>query len=401
MTTMLELLQAGPASSAASGALLGVYRQPATVFVGGAGTYLIDENGRRYLDFTSGIGVNALGHAHPAVARAMRRSLDAGLVHTSNLFRTRPADDLAAWLVAHSFADAVFFCNSGTEANEAAIKFARRWARATHGEQRTEVVAIRGGFHGRTMGALALTDRPAYQTPFAPLLPDARIADVATAADIVRVIDPARTAAVFVEPIQGEGGVRTVPNAVLRALREACDATGALLVFDEVQVGLGRTGRLWAHEWSGVEPDVMTLAKPLAGGLPMGATLVRSEIAKAIQPGDHGSTFGGGPLVASVALEVCRHIGEPAFLAEVREKGALVQARLGELVRRGVATEARGAGLLWGLDLGRPAAESVARALEAGLLLCTAGPDVVRLAPPLNATVAELEDGLDLLEEAL
>ncbi|HUF12816.1 MAG TPA: acetylornithine/succinylornithine family transaminase [Longimicrobiales bacterium] len=380
--------------------LVAVYRQPAPVFIGGVGSYLIDDQGERYLDFTSGIGVNALGHGHATIAHAIQRSLDTGLVHTSNLFRTKPATDLAGWLVEHSFADAVFFSNSGAEANEAALKFARRWATAAYGPERTEIVALRGGFHGRTMGALSLTDRVAYQAPFAPLLGATRIAELDADA-IAEIVDPARTAAVIIEPIQGEGGVRPVPPKTLRALRDACDRADALLIFDEVQVGLGRTGRLWAHEWSGVTPDVMTLAKPLAGGLPMGATLVTAAVAKSIQPGDHGSTFGGGPLVAGVALAVCRHVAEPAFLADVRTKGARVAQRLEAIVRAGRARDARGSGLLWGLDVATPAADVVARALDAGLLLCSAGPDVVRLGPPLNVADEDLETGLDLLEESL
>ncbi|HEX6588438.1 MAG TPA: acetylornithine/succinylornithine family transaminase [Longimicrobiales bacterium] len=399
--SLSDLIRPRAVAVPASGSpLVGVYRQPDVVFVGGCGAYLVDDHGGRYLDFTSGIGVNALGHNHPAVARAIQRALDAGLVHTSNLFRTRPVAELAQWLVDHSFADAVFFSNSGTEANEAAIKFARRWARGRHGEARTEIVALGGGFHGRTLGSLAITDRPSYQAPFAPLLPDTRIASL-DGESVAGVVDPQRTAAVFVEPLQGEGGVHPVPARVLRALRDACDRAGALLVFDEVQVGLGRTGRLWAHEWAGVQPDVMTLAKPLAGGLPMGATLVTRDVANALQPGDHGSTFGGGPLVATVALAVCREVGAADFLAGVGERGAVVRARLERIVASGRAVAARGMGLLWGLDLGRAADETVARARANGLLVCTAGPNVVRLAPPLNIGESELVDGLDLLEESI
>jgi acetylornithine/succinyldiaminopimelate/putrescine aminotransferase len=215
------------------------------------------------------------------------------------------------------------------------------------------------------------------------------------------VVDPARTAAVIVEPMQGEGGVQPLPVKVLRALRDACDRAEALLIFDEVQVGLGRTGKLWAHEWAGVRPDMMTLAKPLAGGLPMGATLVTRAVADALQPGDHGSTFGGGPLVASVALAVCRQVGDDEFLGRVRVRSAQMRSHLDGIVASGRAREARGMGLLWGLDLGRPAADVVTRARKKGLLLCTAGNDVVRLAPPLNLAEDELEKGLDLLEESL
>ncbi|HEU0078043.1 MAG TPA: acetylornithine transaminase [Longimicrobiaceae bacterium] len=384
------------------GALLGVYRPAGPVFVGGEGSHLVAEDGARYLDFTSGIAVNALGYGDPDVAAAIRAALDAGVIHTSNLFRTRPAQELAEWLAAHSFADRVFFCNSGAEANEGAIKFARRWAREGGDERRHEIVAFRGGFHGRTMGALAATDRPAYQEPFRPLMPGVHFCEVGDVGGLAERLRTGRVAAVIVEPIQAEGGVLPVPASFLRALRVLCDEAGALLVFDEVQVGLGRTGRLWAHEAAGVAPDVLTLAKPLAGGLPMGAVLLTERVAEALRPGDHGSTFGGGPLVAGAALAACRKIGEPAFLAEVRRKGGLLSDLLGALaLRRPEVVAVRGAGMIWGVELAKPAGEVVARALDAGLLLCSAGPDVVRIVPPLVATDEELARGIATLEEVL
>lgn len=378
-------------------ALLGVYRPAGPVFTGGEGCCLIAEDGGRFLDFTSGIAVNALGYAHPAVDAAIRAALDAGVIHTSNLFRTAPAGELAGWLAAHSFADRVFFCNSGAEANEAAIKFARRHADG----QRHVIVAFRGGFHGRTMGALAVTDRPAYQEPFLPLMPGVRFADVGDVQGVDAMLRTGRVAAVIIEPIQAEGGVRPVPIPFLQALRAMCTEHGALLVMDEVQTGVGRTGTLWAHEGSGVTPDIMTLAKPLAGGLPMGAVLMTEAVASALKPGDHGSTFGGGPLVASAALAACRTIGEPAFLAEVQRKGALVADLLGGLALRHPRIRAvRGAGMMWGIEMDG-AADVVARALDAGLLVCTAGPDVVRLLPPLVMDDEELRRGIGVLEGVL
>ncbi|MBA2245874.1 MAG: acetylornithine transaminase [Gemmatimonadetes bacterium] len=383
-------------------ALLGVYRPAAPLFVAGEGSELIAEDGARYLDFTSGIAVNALGYGDPEVAGAIQEALASGLVHSSNLFRTRPAAELAAWLAEHSFAERVFFCNSGAEATEGAFKFARRWARQTGREGKTEIVAFRGGFHGRTVGALAATDRPAYQEPFRPLMPGVRFCEIGDTAEVDELIRPDRTAAVIIEPIQVEGGVLPVPTQFLRTLRYLCDESEALLIFDEVQVGLGRTGTLWAHEPSGVTPDLMTLAKPLAGGLPMGAVLLSERVAAAIQPGDHATTFGGGPLVASAALAVCRRIGDPGFLAEVQKKGALLANRLCALaLRREQVRAVRGVGMVWGVELSTPAAEVVARALEAGLLLCTAGPQVVRILPPLTATEEELIRGLEMLEAAL
>jgi acetylornithine/N-succinyldiaminopimelate aminotransferase len=386
----------------AESALLGVYSPAGPCFVGGEGSHLIAADGARYLDFTSGIAVNALGYGHPAVAGAIRQSVESGLIHTSNLFHTQPAAELAAWLVEYSFAERVFFCNSGAEANEGAFKFARRWARASAGDGKHEIVAFHGGFHGRTFGALAATDRPAYQEPFRPLMPGVRFCAVGDAEEADRLIRRDRTAAVIIEPIQAEGGVLPVPPAFLRTLRYLCDEADALLIFDEVQVGLGRTGTLWAHQGAEVVPDVLTLAKPLAGGLPMGAVLLTERVAQAIRPGDHATTFGGGPLVASAALAVCRTIGAPGFLEEVRRKGQWLAERLGGLaLRRPELAAVRGAGLLWGLASSGPAAEVVSRARAAGLLLCSAGPQVVRIVPPLVISDEDLAHGVDLLEEAL
>ena len=383
-------------------ALLEIYRRSGPVFTGGRGCWLIAEDGRAYLDFTAGIAVNALGYGSPVVADAIRGALEMGLVHTSNLFHTRPAADLAEWLATHSFADRVFFCNSGAEANEGAIKFARRWAHAGGGEHKSEIVAFRGGFHGRTMGALAATDRPAYQEPFRPLMPGVRFCAVGDTAEADRLIRPEKTAAVIIEPVQAEGGVLPVPPAFLKTLRYLCDEAGALLVFDEVQVGLGRTGTLWAHEQAGVAPDLMTAAKPLAGGLPMGAVLMTDRVAQALKYGDHATTFGGGPLVASAALATCATIGDEAFLAEVRRKGQLMHDLLGALaVRRDRVKEVRGAGLLWGVEIEGSAGDVVQRALEAGLLLCTAGPNVVRIVPPLVIGDDEIARGVDILDEVL
>ncbi|HKP77396.1 MAG TPA: acetylornithine/succinylornithine family transaminase [Longimicrobiaceae bacterium] len=387
----------------ATGALLEVYKRSGPLFTAGEGCRLIADDGTRYLDFTAGIAVNALGYGSPVVADAIREALDAGLVHTSNLFHTRPAAELAEWLVEHSFADRVFFCNSGAEANEGAIKFARRWAREHGGEHKTEVVAFRGSFHGRTMGALAATDRAAYQEPFKPLMPGVRFGEIGDVQGADRLIRADRTAAVIVEPVQAEGGVLPVPPAFLKALRYLCDEAGALLIFDEVQVGLGRTGTLWAHEQAGVTPDLMTVAKPLAGGLPMGAVLLTEAVAETIRPGDHATTFGGGPLVASAALATVKTIGEPAFLAEVQRKGHLLANLFQKLVLEHPASvrDVRGAGLIWGIELDGAAGEVVARALEAGLLVCSAGPNVVRVVPPLVITDDELSEGVQILNEVL
>jgi len=390
------------AMDATTNALLGVYRPAGPVFVSGEGSWLVSEEGARFLDFTSGIAVNSLGYGDSTVADAIRAALDSGVIHTSNLFRTRPAAELAEWLVDNSFADRVFFCNSGTEANEGAIKFARRLARAEGFEERTEIVAFRGAFHGRTMGSLAATDRPAYQAPFLPLMPGVHFAAVGDVEGVRGLLAGGRVAAVLIEPIQAEGGVLPVPPAFLRELRALCDEAGALLVFDEVQVGLGRTSRLWAYQHAGVTPDLMTIAKPLAGGLPMGAVLLTERVAAALHPGDHGTTFGGGPLVASAALAVCKKIGDPEFMAEVSRKSHDLANWLGALaLRNPKVRDIRGAGMLWGVEVDGSAADVVARALEARLLLCTAGASVVRILPPLTASDDELRRGIDILDEGL
>jgi predicted acetylornithine/succinylornithine family transaminase len=388
----------------ATGALLEVYKRSGPVFVAGEGCRLVSEDGTAYLDFTAGIAVNALGYASPVIADAIRDALETGLVHASNLFHTRPAAELAEWLAEHSFADRVFFCNSGAEANEGAFKFARRYARETGGdEHKVEVVAFHGSFHGRTMGALASTDRPAYQAPFKPLMPGVRFGVVGDVAGADRLIRPEKTAAVIIEPLQAEGGVLPVSPSFLKALRYLCDEAGALLIFDEVQVGLGRTGSLWAHEQAGVTPDLLTAAKPLAGGLPMGAVLMTDKVAETIKPGDHATTFGGGPLVASAALATVKTIGEPAFLAEVQRKGHLLANLLQKLVLNHPTKvkAVRGTGLIWGVEIEGSAGEVAARALDAGLLVCTAGPDVVRIVPPLVIGDAELAEGVKILDEVL
>jgi predicted acetylornithine/succinylornithine family transaminase len=383
-------------------AVLGTYRPAAPLFVRAAGVRVFDDEGRAYLDFVSGIGVNALGYGAETIAAAMRAALASGIVHLSNLYRTEPAMALAAALASRSFAERVFFCNSGAEANEAAFKFARRWARARGGDAKHEIVAIRNSFHGRLFGTLAATDRPAMQAPFKPLLPGVRIVDATDAATLHAALDPARTAAIIVEPVQGEGGITPLAPELLGTLRAAADANDALLIFDEVQCGLGRTGHLFAYEAAGVIPDLLTLAKPLAGGLPMGAVLLAGHVAATIEPGDHATTFGGGPLVSSVALAVFERLADPELLAGVRAKGAHVRAALDTLAARCPAVRgARGVGLMWGIELHEPAAPYVAAALERGLLVATAGERVLRMLPPLVITTAELDEGMAILDEVL
>jgi acetylornithine/N-succinyldiaminopimelate aminotransferase len=390
-----------PRAAAPASSLLGVYRPAPPLLVSGIGCRLTDSEGQSYLDFGSGIGVNALGYGDAGVAAAARRAIDTGLIHVSNLYRTSPAEALARLLTANSFADSVFFCNSGAEANEAAFKFARRWARASGGTGKHEIVALRGSFHGRLFGALAATDRRALQEPFEPLMPGVRFIDPEDPDGAAAVIAAASTAAVIAEPVQGEGGVRPLTAGYLAALRSLTRAAGALLILDEVQCGLGRTGRLLACEASGVQPDIVTLAKPLAGGLPMGAALLTGEVAAAIRPGDHATTFGGGPFVATVALEVVARIADPDFLAAVRNRSGRLAARLGALGALPSVTATRGVGLMWGIELTAPAAPVVDAARDAGLLVTTAGERVLRLLPPLVITDDEIDEGMDILHGVL
>jgi acetylornithine/N-succinyldiaminopimelate aminotransferase len=380
----------------ATSALLGVYARAGQLFTAGEGCELVAEDGTRYLDFVAGIGVNALGYNHPVIRGAIERALSSGLVHVSNLFRSEPGERLAEELVARSCGDQVFFCNSGAEANEAAFKFARKWAR------RPGIVAFSGSFHGRLFASLAATDRPDYRRPFEPLVPEITIVSRDDQAAIERAITRERTAAVIIEPVQGEGGVHPIEPAWLAWLRTLCDERRVALIFDEVQCGLGRTGTLFAYEQAGVRPDMVTLAKPLAGGLPMGAVLLTDTVAAALTPGDHATTFGGGPLVATVALDVVRTIGAPEFLAGVQRAGDWLATRLAELVaHRPRVRRIRGRGLMWGLELAEPAAPVVAAARERGLLIATAGPYVLRLLPPLIVTIADLARGVRVLEEVL
>jgi acetylornithine/N-succinyldiaminopimelate aminotransferase len=381
-------------------AILGTYKRIPVEFTHGSGVYLYDATGRRYLDFVSGIAVNALGYADAGLQAAMHRAAD-GLVHVSNLYGSAPGRQLAAALVERSFASKVFFCNSGAEANEGAFKFARRWARTVGGASKHEIVALRGSFHGRLFASLAATDRPAYRLPFRPLTPGVTIVE-RSVDDLATALDAEMTAALIVEPVQGEGGVRVLDPGFLRELRALTRERHVALVFDEIQCGLGRTGTLFAYEQTGVIPDMLTLAKPLAGGLPMGAVLVSDEIAVAIQPGDHATTFGGGPFVASVALHVLGRVSDPALLGAVQRNGAWLGDELRALgTRMDRIRTVRGVGYMWGFDVTGPASQVVADALEAGLLVCSAGDHTVRMLPPLVATRDELARGLSILAEVL
>jgi acetylornithine/N-succinyldiaminopimelate aminotransferase len=389
---------AEPAPLAARDAVLGTYKRSLEM-VRGEGVYLIDSEGNRYLDFVSGIAVNALGYSDAGLVSVMRGAAD-NLVHTSNLYWTAPAVRLAASLVEHSFASQVFFCNSGAEANEGAFKFARRWAR-TLGDAKRDIIALRGGFHGRLFASLAATDRPGYRMPFRPLAGGVGIVE-RSIHDLANAISSDTTAAVILEPVQGEGGVRVLEPTLVQEIRALTKERNVALIFDEIQCGLGRTGTLFAYEQLDVQPDLLTLAKPIAAGLPMGAVLMTSDIAEAVKPGDHGTTFGGGPFVARVAEYVLERLSDPSLLASVRDNGAWFGAQLREIARRTNRIRGvRGVGYMWGIDVMGTAAHVISEAQAAGLLVCGAGEYTVRILPPLIATRDELQQGLSLLEQVL
>ena len=380
-------------------AILGTYKRAPMEFVRGEGVYLYDSTGKAYLDFVAGIAVNAFGYDDAALKAAMHAAVD-GLVHTSNLYSTAPGERLATALVEKSFANKVFFCNSGAEANEGAFKFARRWAR-TKGDAKHEILALRGAFHGRLFGTLAATDRPAYRLPFRPLVPGVSIFE-RDLAELDAALSEDTVAALIVEPVQGEGGVRVLDHGFLRELRALTRERNVALILDEIQCGLGRTGTLFAYEQAGIEPDMVTLAKPVAGGLPMGVILMTDAIAETIKPGDHGTTFGGGPFVASVALHVFERLADPAMLRHVRETGVWFGKQLAELAHRSTRIrQIRGVGMMWGIDIMGTASHVVSEAFGRGLLVCSAGDYTVRLLPPLVATQDELARGLQILEDVL
>jgi acetylornithine/N-succinyldiaminopimelate aminotransferase len=373
--------------------LVPAYARLPAAFVRGAGARLWDADGHEYLDFQTGLAVNSVGHCHPRVVGAIRQQAER-LIHVGNLFYTEPGMRLAARLAASSLGGKVHFANSGTEAVEAALKVARK------AKPGGTIVSVRRAFHGRTYGSLSATPQESKQAPFAPLVPGFRAVEPEAEA-IAGAVD-AGTAAVLLEPVQGEGGVHVLADDVLRAARAVCDDHGAALVFDEVQCGLGRTGRLWAYEHAGVVPDALTTAKALGGGLPIGALVTGPRLADVFEPGDHGSTFAGGPVQAAAGLAVLDVIDDDALLARVRRVGEELLHRLAELP--GV-TEVRGRGFMLALEVGPdgPAAPDVVeRALRTERLVVNAtGPSTIRLLPPLTVTDEEIEEALARLGRAL
>ncbi|MBM4127624.1 MAG: acetylornithine transaminase [Nitrospira sp.] len=370
-------------------------RQPISI-VRGRGSKVYDLEGREYLDFVGGIAVNVLGHGHPDLVQAIQRQA-AQLIHTSNLYYTEPQVQLAKTLVEHSFADRVFFCNSGAEANEAAIKLARRYAHTKYGEDRFEIITMKNSFHGRTLATITATGQDKVQKGFEPLMPGfgyASFNDFAT----IEALANERTAGIMLEPVQGEGGVYVADRDYLKRLREFCTKKDILLIFDEVQTGMGRTGTLFAYQQLGVTPDIMTLAKGLAGGVPIGACLAKESVASAFVPGAHASTFGGNPLACAAALAVCRALLEGSVLDQAKRMGEYLAKGLADCKDRfQVVCDVRGIGLLQGMELTIDAKTVVADCLARGVIINAAGERVLRFVPPLIITQQEIDKLLETL----
>ena len=376
--------------------------RPDFVLERGEGVTVYDADGKAYTDWVAGIAVNSLGYGDKELMKVVAGQMNTGLIHVSGLYHTQALADLAELLCANSFADKAYFCNSGAEANEGALKFARKLAYVNERKNKTNVVSFSKAFHGRTLGALSVTPTEKYQTPFKPMVPGSIVGEFDNIDSAKELIDQ-DTVAVIVEPIQGEGGINLASAEFLRALRQLCDEHDAVLIFDEIQCGLGRTGDLWAHTSSGVSPDIMTLAKPLAGGLPIGAILVTDEVAGAMQPGDHGSTFSGGAVIMRAGEMVVKRVLSPGFLEHVREVGDYLLERLAEINSPHI-TDVRGRGLMAAIELDIPPGDIVAQGYEHGLLLVNSGPDAIRFIPPLiveKQHVDELVEKLTMILEGI
>lgn len=380
--------------------VMNTYGRLPMAIVRGKGVWVWDAEEKRYLDFVTGLAVNSLGHQHPAVVQAVQQQAEQ-ILHTSNIYWIPNQVALAERLTANSFADKVFFCNSGAEANEAAIKLARKYAKKTYGPEKYEIISLANSFHGRTLATLTATGQTKYQAGYDPLPEGFAYVDLNDIEGLKEKVNQ-NTAAVLIEPIQGEGGVHPASTEFLQAARSLCDEAGALLIFDEVQCGVGRTGKLFAHEWSGVHPDIMTLAKALGGGVPIGAMLATDKAAAAFQPGDHASTFGGNPLATAVGCAVLDVMLEEGFLAQAVEQGAYfaqsLQA-LGEKYQTGGVV--RGRGLMLGLPVQKFGPEIVEACRQKGLLINCVGGKTLRFLPPLIVSKEEIDIAVKILDEVL
>lgn len=379
--------------------LMDTYKRLPVVLVKGRGVKVYDSQGKEYIDFVSGIAVNNLGHCHPKVVVALQKQAQR-LIHVSNLYHIEPQIKLAKILVEHSFADKVFFCNSGAEANEAAIKLARKYSKENLTGERYEIITALGSFHGRTIATLSATGQEKFQKGFEPLLPGFKYVPF-NDLDAVRNAITDKTCAILIEPIQGESGVRVPDKGYLKGLRTICDENNLLLILDEVQTGMGRTGKLFAYEHYGIEPDIMTLAKALGGGVGIGATLAKDKVAKVFVPGSHASTFGGNPLACAAACASIEAILEDGFILEnTRRMGDYLRKGLERLKREyAFISDVRGMGLLLGMELITECTKVVSACIERGFLInCTDG-NVLRFLPPLIITEKEIDALLDALED--
>jgi predicted acetylornithine/succinylornithine family transaminase len=374
------------------------YARYPVVLVRGKGTRVWDQEGEEYLDFVSGLAVCNLGHCHPRVVKTIQGQAEK-LIHVSNFYYIEPQIQLASLLCKHSFADKVFFCNSGAEANEGAFKLARKFAKEKTGKDRYEIITMEGSFHGRTLATLTATGQEKFHKGYEPLMPGFKYVPFNDIGAVKKAIDP-KTCAVMVEPIQGEGGVNCPSEGYLKALREICDENKLLLIFDEVQVGMGRTGKLFAYEHEGVEPDMLTLAKSLAGGVPIGALLIKQEISDGFKPGDHASTFGGNPLASAAGVAALTAILEEGMLENCRKVGDYFLSELGKMKNRfPFIKEVRGKGLILGMELKIDGSSIVKEMLKKKVLInCTMG-NVLRFLPPLIVTQEEVDRVVATLEE--
>ncbi|HBW34375.1 aspartate aminotransferase family protein [Desulfosporosinus sp. BICA1-9] len=395
---MLENLSTDEIISRGKVALMNTYNQFPIALTKGEGVWVWDADCKRYLDFVTGIAVNSLGHSHPKVVETIRRQAGE-LLHTSNLYWIPNQVALAELLIANSFADKVFFCNSGGEANEGAMKLARKYAKKNYGTHKYEVVSLTNSFHGRTLATLTATGQPKYHKGYEPL--PAGFSYVAL--NDIEALQSAvneNTAALLIEPIQGEGGVNPATEEFLQKARELCDRYHALLIFDEVQCGVGRTGKLFSHQWSGVTPDIMTLAKALGGGVSIGAIMATAKVAVAFEPGDHGTTLGGNPLAMAVGCTVLEVMLADGFLEGVVERAEYLRHGLDQIAAKyGVEEKVRGQGMMLGLTVGEKAPQIVDECRKNGLLINCVGGKTFRFLPPLTVEKVEIDEALAILDD--
>lgn len=377
-----------------------VFKRSGSPFITGKGVYLIDEENKKYLDFGAGIAVNALGYSHPSLEKAIKKQ-GASLLHTSNLYFSRQQIDLAELLIKKSFADKVFFCNSGTEANEAAIKFARKWGHSIS-EDKFHILSFTDCFHGRTYGALSATAQPVFHKGFEPILEGFHYAPFNDIEKTKEILSKHNFAAIMIEPIQGESGVNAATPEFMKFLREYADKNQILLVFDEIQCGMGRTGQLWGYELYKITPDIMTLAKPVGGGLPLGVVLCKEFACEKMAVGDHGTTFGGNPLACVLGYELLKIVSDKAFLKNVKSLGKYLQSSLKKLQKScNVIEEVRGCGLFVGVQLSIDPLPLVAKCKENGLLVVKAGHHTVRFIPPLVITEKDIDKAVKIFGKVL